>query len=72
MPLIAMASDQKIISGQSAASSSQKIFYSYSEVGLKSILVIDLPLTLFPMGGGRGISQLIQTISFQTRIELHG
>ena len=29
-------------------------------------------LTLFPMGGGRGISQSIQTISFQTRIELHG
>ena len=29
-------------------------------------------LTLFPMGGGRGVSQSIQTISFQTRIELHG
>ena len=24
------------------------------------------------MGGGRGVSQSIQTISFQTRIELHG
>ena len=24
------------------------------------------------MEGGRGVSQFIQTISFQTRIELHG
>ena len=29
-------------------------------------------LTLFPMGGGRGVSQPIQTINFQRRIELHG
>ena len=29
-------------------------------------------LTLFPMGGGRDVSESIQTISFQTRIELHG
>ena len=29
-------------------------------------------ITLFPMWGGGGVSQLIQTTNFQTRIAMHG
>ena len=37
-----------------------------------ALLSIRIALTLFPLGGGHGVSLQIQIISFQIWIELHG
>ena len=50
----------------------KKKSFEYVHLNVKVYWISSQTLILFPMGSGLGVSQPIQTISFQTRIELYG